>query len=98
MHLDTSLSQASMALRRIHDPRAEAHAERLLAEYLRNWGLRDPATIAAHCRSWVRRVTQGQSDHPAWDGSEDYLARTALAQAMNDMDGWLDHLARIVSA
>src|ERR1043166_10259704 len=33
-----------------------ARAERLLAEYLRHWGLRDPSTIARQCRRWVQRA------------------------------------------
>ena len=32
----------------------ELRAERLLAEYLRTWGLRDPQTLATLSRRWVR--------------------------------------------
>ena len=70
-------------------PGLEARAERLLAEYLRQWGLRDPSAIAACCRLWVRRVTSGQDERRPLDGShrsENHIARAALAEAMNDMD------------
>jgi hypothetical protein len=73
--------------------RVEARAERVLAEYLRQWGLRDPFAIAAHCREWVRRVTERQ----AVDGTEEHLARAALGEAVGDLDRWLDHLALLVS-
>src|SRR5580698_377694 len=32
---------------------AESRAERLVAEYLRVWGLRDPQTIALFAKHWV---------------------------------------------
>lgn len=69
--------------------RPEARAERLLAEYLRHWGLRDPSTIAARCRLWVQQAA-------ATDDNPD-TATAALELALADIDKWLDHLARRVS-
>ena len=75
----------------------EARAERLLAEYLRQWGLRDPSAIATQCRRWVRRATGRADDLQAPSSSRGDLAEAALADAMRDMDRWLDHLALLVS-
>lgn len=71
----------------------EARAERLLAEYLRMWGLRDPATIAMHCRGWARGA--------AGNGPNSTLStcyRAALERAVGDFDEWLDYLAGAVSS
>jgi len=74
----------------------EHRAERLLAEYLRMWGLRDPSTIAAHCRLWARQ-TVGSDDAVA-DRTQSVSYRTAVEQAMHDINLWLDHLTRQASA
>src|SRR5580658_4674886 len=79
----------------------EHRAERLLAEYLRMWGLRDPSTIAAHCRLWARQAT-ADSDSAAGDLAVGRASstpfRSAVQQAMNDIDQWLDHLAGLAPA
>jgi hypothetical protein len=71
----------------------QGRAERVLGEYLRQWGLRDPFVIAAFCQAWVRRVTESQGSGPGSD-----LARATLEAAAHDVDAWLDHLARLVAA
>jgi hypothetical protein len=71
----------------------ENRAERLLAEYLRMWGLRDPSTIAAHCRLWARQNADDLSNR-----SGGGACRSVVEQAMNDIDSWLDDLTRLTSA
>ena len=74
----------------------EHRAERLLAEYLRMWGLRDPSTIAAHCRLWARQSV-AEDDRAAYRTQSDSY-RSAVEQAMHDINLWLDHLTRLTSA
>lgn len=73
---------------------AGARAQRVLAEYLRQWGLRDPAVIAAHCRRWVQqaaeRIAAGSERAAALD-------RLAIELAIAEIDGWLDHLSKLAS-
>jgi hypothetical protein len=69
----------------------ESRAERLLSEYLRAWGLRDPQTIARLSSHWARRA----GDDAAGSAHKLPLAelyRRAMQQAMSDMDQWLDTL------
>ena len=61
-----------------------AQAERLMAEYLRKWGLRDPATIATYCHRGIRRA----GTHP----SRAALYRAVIEGAMNDMNAFVDCL------
>ena len=75
----------------------QARAERLLAEYLRCWGLRDPSTIAAQCREWVRQATEIFDHRSASDGPTEDLCRVAFSLAIREIDQWLDHLARLTS-
>jgi len=70
-------------------------AERLAAEYLRQWGLRDPQTIAALSRRWVDTVDPALLSEPA---SLRELYQAVIRRAMADMDEWLDHLAHDFSA
>jgi hypothetical protein len=74
----------------------EHRAERLLAEYLRMWGLRDPSTIAAHCRLWARQAVV--DDDRAANRTRSVSYRSAVEQAMHDIGLWLDHLTRLTSA
>ncbi len=70
----------------------QARAQRLAAEYLRMWGLRDPQAIADRSRIWVDQC----DDSPVGGADELPLAevyRTVMQRATSDMDGWLDHLA-----
>ncbi len=70
----------------------KARAQRLVAEYLRMWGLRDPQAIADRSRIWVDQC----DDSPSGGPDEPSLAevyRTVMQRATNDMDRWLDHLA-----
>jgi hypothetical protein len=76
---------------------AAARAERLLAEYLRVWGLRDPSTVAAHCRVWVTQAIESEEQGKA-QASLDSLYRTAVAGATNEIDDWIDHLTAGVSS
>jgi hypothetical protein len=77
----------------------QARAERLVAEYLRYWGLRDPSTIAVQCRDWVRQATEILEHHrTASDGRNEDLCRVAISVAIREIDRWLDHLARQTSA
>jgi hypothetical protein len=83
-------------LARTDHKEVENRAERLLAEYLRMWGLRDPSTIAAHCQCWAR---QAATDEHATTGRVSGAPyRTAVQQAMSDIDLWLDHLMRLTGA
>jgi len=81
---------------RVGHTEVEHRAERLLAEYLRMWGLRDPSTIAAHCRLWARQAAA--DNFLETDRAPSVPYRSAVQQAMNDIDLWLDHLIRRISA
>ncbi|HWB00961.1 MAG TPA: hypothetical protein VG713_20860 [Pirellulales bacterium] len=74
----------------------ESRVERLLAEYLRAWGLRDPSTIAQLCRTWVDRASAQSPAEAGSNVSLTTLYRAAMREAINDFDAWSDHLARIV--
>jgi hypothetical protein len=66
----------------------EARAERVLAEYLRGWGLRDPSTIAHLCRRWVQQASEGAAaadDPPA-------IQRAAVRIAISEIDRRLDQI------
>jgi len=80
------------------DFRVQAHAERVVAEYLSRWGLRDPVPIAVQSRLWVRQVLDASRDHPVLAGSANDLRRAALVQAIRAIDHWLDQLALLVAA
>lgn len=69
----------------------ELRAERLVAEYLRVWGLRDPQTIATLSRHWVRSV-HASGSVPA-GGSLTELYRTVIRRARGDIEQRLDRLA-----
>jgi hypothetical protein len=70
--------------------------ERVAAEYLRMWGLRDPSTIATHCRRFVRySAFVGDDSLPGRD--LDDRNWPAVRHAMNDIDLWLDHLTQLAS-
>jgi hypothetical protein len=67
-----------------------APAQRLLAEYVRRWGLRDPSTIAQHCQRWTRQALRATSDRRPKSTNE--LCIAAMNAAMRDVDAWLDML------
>jgi hypothetical protein len=67
----------------------ELRAERLLAEYLRMWGLRDPQTLATLSRRWVRSA---MIDAAPASSSLTELYRTVMRRAMDNMQQWLDRL------
>jgi hypothetical protein len=73
----------------------EARAERVLAEYLRQWGLRDPQTIATLCRRWVRQAVERTGSLSKQQPSTIYQA--AVQAAITEIDQWLDHLSMRVS-
>src|SRR5947209_2633300 len=73
----------------------ESRAERLLSEYLRRWGLRDPSTIAAHCRLWAWQATE-TVDGPLSRRSTSNVYSAAMHGAISEIDEWLDHLASLV--
>src|SRR5262245_34003241 len=73
------------------DHAAVAPAQRLLAEYVRRWGLRDPSTIAMHCQRWTRQALQAAEDRRPKTTNE--LCITAMNVAMREVDAWLDQLA-----
>ncbi|HEY2147133.1 MAG TPA: glycosyltransferase, partial [Pirellulales bacterium] len=68
----------------------KARAQRLLAEYLRVWGLRDPQVIAEQTRLWVDQTAADDSAEAA--PAEFY--RKVVRRAVGDMDERLDHLTR----
>jgi hypothetical protein len=74
------------------EPAVARKATRLLAEYLRHWGLRDPIVIAAHCRRWIALARVDAHDN------EDGIARMALEHARRDIERWIDCLALRISA
>ena len=69
----------------------ESRAERLVAEYLRAWGLRDPQTIATLSRKWVRSARDAASS-PQQDATASEIYRVVLRRATGEMRQWLDHL------
>ena len=70
---------------------AEPRAIRILAEYLRAWGLRDPQTIATLSSHWVRcaTTTRGTADRTL---ALDETYRASIGRAAVDMERWLDQL------
>jgi len=72
-----------------------APAQRLLAEYVRRWGLRDPSTIALHCQRWTRQALQAPGDARAKTTNE--LCIAAMNVAMRDVDAWLDRLTERIA-
>jgi hypothetical protein len=73
--------------------RPQRRAERLLAEYLRLWGLRDPSTVAIQCRSWVRQASSGD----AHGVGPEFLYGRSIQLANGDLDQWLNRLATLVA-
>jgi hypothetical protein len=67
----------------------ELRAERLVAEYLRMWGLRDPQTVATLSRRWVRSAG---ADSAIASGSLTELYRAIMRRAIGEMQKWLDRL------
>jgi hypothetical protein len=76
---------------------SESRAERLLAEYLRLWGLRDPSTIAKHCHHWVRQASATSNARATPDWSLGDLYRATVQHAIIDIDGWMDQLAATIA-
>ena len=75
-----------------HDtPNLEPRAERLVAEYLRVWGLRDPQSIATLSRRWVRSALD---ESPSLDSGSSLteVYRAVMQRAIADMEQWLHHL------
>ncbi len=68
----------------------ESRAERLVAEYLRTWGLRDPRMIALLARHWVELAAADLSREK--NCSVTQLYRAVMRRAIDDMDEWLEHL------
>jgi hypothetical protein len=75
----------------------ESRAARLVAEYLRVWGLRDPQTIATISSLWVQRVVD-RLESPARSRSLTELYRAVMREAVGDMEGRLDELTNHCSA
>jgi hypothetical protein len=70
--------------------------ERVTAEYLRMWGLRDPSTIATHCWRFARYSATVGDDSPPGEALDD-RNWPAVQHAMNEIDLWLDHITRLAS-
>lgn len=62
----------------------ERKSERILAEYLRAWGLRDPGAVAAQCRRWWLWAEENAEAGEA--------SGAVLRHAEQEMDSWIDHL------
>src|ERR1700759_3977777 len=73
-------------------PSMARKANRLLGEYLRHWGLRDPIAIAAHCRRWIALARIDGRDN------EDLIARMAVEHARRDIERWIEQLSLRISA
>ena len=69
----------------------ESRAERLVAEYLRVWGLLDPQTIATLSRKWVRSACDAATS-PQQEATATEIYRVVLRRASMEMRQWLDHL------
>ncbi|HTU26097.1 MAG TPA: hypothetical protein VMF30_11900 [Pirellulales bacterium] len=67
--------------------------ERLVAEYLRSWGLRDPQTIAAVSKYWVESVSV--APRSGVSSLADFY-RMVMRRVISDLGQWLDHLGRQV--
>jgi hypothetical protein len=79
---------------------AARNAERLLAEYMRAWGLRDPTMIAVHCHRWVSEAAsrmEACQSSPGAEHPQSALARAAFEQARTEIEKWLDHLCQMAS-
>lgn len=68
----------------------ESRIQRLLADYLRAWGLRDPQVIAERCRIWSSECLAAI---PAPERSTPAALHAAIALASREMESWLDQLA-----
>src|SRR5690242_6645640 len=75
----------------------EARAERLIGEYLRVWGLRDPQTLAKLSRHWVRQASESLKPSQSHAGHGE-LDIAVLRLANEDIGHWLDHLNSAVCA
>lgn len=70
-------------------------AQRMLADYLRAWGLRDPQAIALHCRLWTNAYAQPAGAAKQAPGAA--VLSGILEQASRDMEAWLTRLADVVA-
>ncbi|HWC90213.1 MAG TPA: hypothetical protein VG433_11170, partial [Pirellulales bacterium] len=70
-----------------------ARVERVLAEYLRSWGLRDPAVIAQCCRRWSTESCQASSREATQEESPADLTSRAMRIAQREIDQWIDELS-----
>ena len=71
----------------------ELRAERLLAEYLRVWGFRDPQIIAVLAKQWVRRASEATGTD-AQEPSRCDLYRAALGHATRLMTHRVNQISR----
>ncbi len=69
----------------------ESRAERLLAEYLRVWGLRDPQTIAVLSRQWVQSAIHA-GNLAQQTTSLNILYGAVMRHATSEMEQWLDRI------
>src|SRR5258708_38857237 len=70
----------------------QSRAQRLLAEYLRMWGLRDPQAIAEQTARWSSQCNDISSDAAAPSSLTDCYRRV-MRGAMSDIENWVDQLA-----
>jgi hypothetical protein len=68
----------------------QSRAERLTAEYLRAWGLRDPQTIATLSRRWAEAALA-----PERAASLGEVYRATMRLAAGDMEHWLARLSEL---
>ena len=88
-----SVGEASLPSDQLLLP-ARARAGRVLAEYLRCWGLRDPQMIANLCRQWTeapRPIDVNQQTSAAVEAA-------IIAHGMQQMNAWLDRMTRMAGA
>ncbi len=91
-HPDKSLSK-KISSDRVAGP-ANCRGQRVLAEYLRAWGLRDPQAIADYCRRMTEEcVASSNSDG---DRSPGKLDRQLMRAAMADLNRGLDRVTTCV--
>lgn len=72
-------------------PTPELRAERLVAEYLRVWGMRDPRTISTLSRHWVQNADFATSMDQNTSINDVY--RAVMQRVIADIEQWLDRLA-----
>lgn len=73
-------------------PHAVEQARCVVAEYLRDWGLRDPELVALETRRIVRRA----DNHLARDGGEptaQALSETAIRLTIEEIETWISQMA-----